>query len=192
LVSNFTVRLKSAGELFQTISGTNRPRSNEWRRVWSVGRSERRGRPGGYQLSNFGGALSISGSTAVVGAFLAGSNRAGKSYVYVEPQNGWTDATEPADLNPPTGAQSFGSSVSVTGNTVVVGAPSAFQNGSAFVYRKPKTGWVNTRQFNAPLRASDGAYRDLFGASVGVSGQTIVIGAIQHNDLRGAGYIFAH
>src|SRR6185369_1603675 len=41
------------------------------------------------------------------------------------------------------------------------------------------------------LTASDAAPNQLFGSSVGISGDTVVVGAIQNNVARGAAYIFA-
>jgi hypothetical protein len=72
----------------------------------------------------------------------------------------------------------FGIAVAIDGDTAVVGATGAQVNGSptgaAYVFVKPSTGWVNTTQ-TATLTASDNA--DQFGASVAISGDTIVVGA---------------
>ena len=55
----------------------------------------------------------------------------------------------------------FGDSVSISGNTVVVGAPDAkvgsnSQQGAAYVFTEPGSGWANMTQ-TAKLTASDGA-----------------------------------
>jgi hypothetical protein len=72
----------------------------------------------------------------------------------------------------------FGSAVAIDGNTVVVGAIGAQVNGSptgaAYVFVEPSTGWANMTQ-TATLTASDNASQ--FGASVAISGDTIVVGA---------------
>jgi len=140
--------------------------------------------------ANFGQAVSIAGDTVVVGAFLAGNLRTGMAYIFVEPHNGWGDMTQTAQLFAPAGVQFFGSSVSIGGTTIVVGSPYSVQTGIACVYVKPANGWVTTSRANALLKASDGANEDLFGASVSVSNGMVLVGAFQHNELRGAAYVF--
>ena len=72
----------------------------------------------------------------------------------------------------------FGWSVAVDGDTVVVGAPgdddnNASGSGSVYVFTKDTDGvWNQTK-----LTASDPAYNDGFGGSVGIDGDTIVVGA---------------
>jgi nucleoside-specific outer membrane channel protein Tsx len=85
----------------------------------------------------------------------------------------------------------FGSSVAVSGSTVVVGAfrhtvGSNQQQGAAYVFGQSGTTW---RQ-QAELTASDGAEYDLFGSSVAVSGSTALVGAYYHRDGSGAAYVF--
>jgi FG-GAP repeat protein len=82
----------------------------------------------------------------------------------------------------------FGVAVAMGGNTVVVGAPGAtvsgnYQEGKAYVFVKPESGWSNMTQV-AELTPSDGQAGSVFGNWVAVSGDTIVIGS----DL--AAYIF--
>jgi MYXO-CTERM domain-containing protein len=93
----------------------------------------------------------------------------------------------------------FGVSVAVSGDTVVVGAVlddinANADQGSAYVFVKPVGGWATTSTFNAKLTASDGAAGDLFGISVGVSGDTVVVGAFLHdigaNLNQGSAYVF--
>jgi FG-GAP repeat len=74
--------------------------------------------------------------------------------------------------------------VAISGSTVVVGALFAgHQQGAAYVFVKPPSGWANMTQ-TAKLTASDGAFGDWFGVSVAISGDTVLIGASQ----RIAGY----
>src|SRR5437868_3818249 len=77
----------------------------------------------------------------------------------------------------PWGNENFGASVAVAGDTMVVGA-SAFLNqttgaGQAFVFVRTGTNWIPQAYFR-PFRTV--AY-DGFGASVAVSGDTVVVGA---------------
>jgi FG-GAP repeat protein len=74
----------------------------------------------------------------------------------------------------------FGTSVSIKGNAIVIGAPFASANsyfsGAAYLFGRNGNGW----QQEAKLQAPDGAQGDLFGASVSVFGSTAVIGAPFH------------
>ena len=94
------------------------------------------------------------------------------------------------------GGDQFGSAVAVDGGTAVVGAPQDDDNGdnsgSAYVFtRHPLSGgWSQPIK----LTAFDGKENDWFGYSVAVHGDTIVVGAYQH-DLdsesdAGAAYVF--
>ncbi len=140
--------------------------------------------------SNFGGSLSISGNTILSGAFIA-NNLIGEAYIFVESSTGWKNMTETARLEAPTGAEDFGMSVALGGNTALISAPySLSSQGVAYIFNKPKNGWVTTSKYNFELKSSDGAPEDLFGASVSLSGQTALIGAFQHNSIRGAAYVF--
>jgi hypothetical protein len=139
---------------------------------------------------NFGGSISIYAKTIVIGAYLAGN---GAAYIFEKPESGWMDMTENAQLNAPDGAQDFAGAVSISGNTVLVGAPLSFsQQGTVYIFVKPKEGWVTTSNFRVQLEASDGAPGDLFGALVSAAGATAVVGAFGHNSYRGAAYIFGH
>jgi hypothetical protein len=79
----------------------------------------------------------------------------------------------------------FGVSVSVSGDTAVVGArdddDAGSASGSAYVFLRSGTGWVQ----QAKLTAGDGAAFDRFGISVSVSGATAVVGARDDDDAGG-------
>jgi hypothetical protein len=96
---------------------------------------------------------------------------------------------------PPDG---LGTSVSISGNVVVAGAPyttvgSNSEQGAAYAFVKPATGWKNMTQ-TLKLTASDGAANDQFGYSIAVSGKTGVVGAPQamigSNAQQGAAYVY--
>ena len=71
----------------------------------------------------------------------------------------------------------FGYSVSIDGDTAVIGAYGDDDNGSysgsAYVYVRSNGVWSE----QAKLTASDGAASDRFGYSVSIDGDTAVIGA---------------
>jgi hypothetical protein len=82
----------------------------------------------------------------------------------------------------------FGSSVAVSRGTIVVGAPfHANMAGQAFVFQEGAGGWHQV----AELVGSGVVGADLFGASVAVSGPTVVVGARGFNASNvGRVYIF--
>jgi pimeloyl-ACP methyl ester carboxylesterase len=136
----------------------------------------------------FGSSISVDGNTAVIGARGQNDNGeySGAVYVFVRGEDGtWTHQ---AKLLPNDGAANdyFGESVSVSGNTAVIGAGDDDDNGnlsgSAYVFVRNGSG-VWTQQ--AKLLPNDGAASDYFGQSVSVSGNTAVIGADQDDNYNG-------
>jgi len=88
----------------------------------------------------------------------------------------------------------FGYSVSMDSNTIVVGAPfhaggSNLGQGAVYVFSKPSSGWSNMTE-TAELTASDGAFGDVLGISVSISGTTVAAGASGVTGNEGAVYIF--
>jgi hypothetical protein len=147
--------------------------------------------------------ISIDGTTVLVGApqynFSTGTGTGpGKAYVFVKPPAGWkTTATFNAELTASNGVtgDALGWSIAITSNTAVVGAVAGNGGtGAAYVYSKPKAGWKTTPNFTAELLASDGAPGDGFGFCASISGNTAVIGAVDHLYSGGAGpgaaYVF--
>jgi FG-GAP repeat len=121
----------------------------------------------------FGGSVAVSGKTAVVGSLTAYED-AGAVYIFEEGATGWP--TKPtATLRSP-GAEQFGYSVAISGNTIVIGAPPTNGNsGTAYIYVKGATRWPTTPTVTlADPGATD---QDSFGFSVAVSGTTAIIGA---------------
>ena len=78
----------------------------------------------------------------------------------------------------------FRHSVSISGNTVVVGAGDTvsgnIEQGAAYVFTEPASGWADMTQ-TAELTASDGQADDGFGTSVSISGNTVVVGRADDN-----------
>ncbi len=81
----------------------------------------------------------------------------------------------------------FGSSVAISGNTAIVGAPGhAKAAGRAYVFARTPTGWAQADE----LKGSDTITGDFFGNSVAISGNTAVVGAGQHAKNAGRAYVF--
>jgi hypothetical protein len=153
----------------------------------------------------FGESVAVSGNTVVVGAprhppYLPYYGTGpGAAYVFVRSGTTWN---QQAELTASDGASGdfLGSSVALSGSTVVVGAPShpASLNqpgpGAAYVFVESGGAWSQ----QAELTASDGEAGDCLGCSaVAVSGGLVVAGAPFHQykgPLRlqggGAAYVF--
>lgn len=146
---------------------------------------------------SFGCSVSIFGDTAVVGAFAnapGGNFNQGAAYIFTRTGTVWT---QQAKLVASDGASNdfFGFAVSAGLDTVVVGASNKSQSGKlaqGAAYAFTRSGAVWTQQ--AKMLASDGAANDAFGASVSLSGNSVLVGAkykmIGVNDYQGAGYVF--
>jgi hypothetical protein len=137
----------------------------------------------GLRGEEFGTSVALSGDTVVVGAQYP-LMQAGAAYVFVRTGIVWN---QQAKLMANDGAQDdhFGVSVSVSGDTAIVGAhevdaPSAPDSGAAYVFTRTETSWVQ----RSKLTPADGAQGDRFGNAVSVSGERAVIGAI-HDDTAG-------
>ena len=103
--------------------------------------------------------------------------------MFTKPGSAWASMTETVKLTSGFGG-SFGVSVSVSGDTVAVGATNTLGYGSAFVYAKPTSGWADVAsEIPAMLVASDGGQYGYFGRSVSISGNTVVVGAPQWGDM---------
>ena len=90
----------------------------------------------------------------------------------------------------------FGTSVSISGETIVVGANfedgSGTDRGAAYVFMRNQGGSNNWGEVKK-LTASDAADQDLFGRSLEINGDTIIVGADFEDGTgsdRGAAYIF--
>ena len=123
----------------------------------------------------FGQSVSISGDSAIVGAW-GDRGRRGSAYVFEVIGGTWTQV---AKLSPPDVAADayLGWSVSLSGHTAIVGAlgddDRGLYSGSAYVFERVGGVWTQV----AKLLASDGAGDDNFGNSVSVSAGTAVVGA---------------
>ncbi len=150
-------------------------------------------------LDVFGQTVSISGDRVVVASYLddcvAGSD-CGSVYVFTRPGGGWVNMTQNHKLTASDAAadDQFGYSVSIDGDTIVVGARwddcTATTNcGSAYVYRFNGVNWIQQGKLTASVDAQDN-----FGVAVSISGDTIVVGAGNSNcgagSNCGSAYIF--
>ena len=130
-----------------------------------------------------GKSVAIDGNTVVIGAPYRGNR--GAVYVFRTSDGGAT-YVEVAKLTAADASSddSFGWSVAIKGNTIVVGArgddDGGASSGSAYVFRTLDGGATYSQV--AKLTASDRATWDNFGVSVAIDGDTIVIGAYLDDD----------
>lgn len=179
----------------------------------------------------FGAAVAISGDLLAVSSVSEASKAsgvngdqsdntlpaAGAVYVFVRENGEWHQDAYIKAINPGINDH-FGSSVALSGDTLVVGAPqedsypdgkpdpinndNAADSGAAYVYVRSGGVW----SFQAMLKAGNGARLSLdFGCAVAIDGDTIVVGARQerntgvginppyqtsYGNLNGAAYVF--
>ncbi|MEO8367958.1 MAG: hypothetical protein ABI806_01995, partial [Candidatus Solibacter sp.] len=149
---------------------------------------------------NFGQSVAISGNTVVAGvpsAFLPPSFGA-RAYVYTGTGGVWTQQAALVASNQDPTIDLFGNSVSIDGDTIVVGAPSERGNGSsptdnslpsagaAYVYTRSTGVWTEQKYLKAPSPVGF----EQFGYSVGVSGNIVAVGAPTVNNF-GSTYVFS-
>jgi len=129
----------------------------------------------------FGFPIAVDGDTAVVGASLSDDNGlgSGSAYVFVWDGSRWTQR---AVLLASDGSEGdrFGDAVAISGDTIVVGADfhdgEATDSGQAYVFVKPPDGWAGVLFESAKLLPVDAPFGRQFGFSVGISGDTVVVG----------------
>ncbi len=163
---------------------------------WNQKQKLLQGTPDGATGDHFGKSVSINDNFAVVGAEGYNSNQ-GAVYYFVRNEAGnWTQVEKLVA----TGGEAedyFGSSVSISGNYVLVGAhlegtgpgePSA--RGAAYIFENNSGTWSQEK-----ILASDGAAQDQFGYSVSISGASFIVGSHLDDDPTlgsnlGSAYIF--
>ena len=152
----------------------------------------------GVAGDGFGASVAIDGTTAVIGApnkTVNSRSEQGVAYVYTYQNGAWTQRTE-LTARDGSAYSAFGTSVIISGTTIVVGAqgelaPGEFilgQQGAVYIFKKLNGTWVQS----AKLTAVDGGMGDSFGTSVALSGSTLLIGAPYKSDGDGEAYVFTN
>jgi len=140
----------------------------------------------GVEGDEFGMSVSISGDTIVVGSPGDDINMdnydGGSAYVFERSGGIWTQQAKLTAIFDTTpsfleslyiSSDYFGTSVSISGDKVVVGSPYSDNGGSAFVFERSGGAWTQKAKFTA----DNGFEGDEFGASVSISGNTVVAGS---------------
>ncbi len=188
---NDSLRANSgAAYVFERVSG-----SNNWNQVIKLIPDN-----ADFAGDEFGKAVAIDGNWLIVGAQFddeAGKDR-GAAYVFERNPSVGSTWNQVAKLTASDSAfrDFFGQTVAISGTRAVVGAPEdddvGNQSGSAYVFeRNPADG--NWNQV-AKLTANDGEANDIFGSSVTIAGETVIVGANEHShqdiNNNGAAYVF--
>jgi hypothetical protein len=155
--------------------------------------------------SALGLSMTMVGDDLVVGAGGSdGGQRTGQGAVYLFERNqgGANQWGEVQQITASDGApgDQFGSSVSMAGDTLLIGAARAnvgdnVDQGSAYLFVRNQAG-INPWGEGKKLSTSDGGARDNFGSTVAIMGDTLVVGAQRAIAGYGAGnegavYLFA-
>ena len=166
---------------------TGQPQATEWPQSFAGEVDIYEKRSEGWQFTDtvvdpdhsfgerFGCGLAMSENTLVVGA--GGDDfTGGGAYVYVKSGSEWV---RQAKLTTTDNASRtfFALSIAIDGDTIVVGAPRATnmsgkKSGAAYLYTRTGTTWSGIK-----LEPADGADNDSIGATVAVSGNTVLVGA---------------
>lgn len=138
-------------------------------------------------FDHFGNSVAIEGDTMVVGAAFAngGTNGQGAAYVFERSNGAWVQRSKLIASDGATDDE-FGSSVSISGDTVLVGAglgdAGAGDEGAAYVFTRTGNSWSEQQK----IVASDGNPSDFFGYRSHIDGNLLVIGA----PLADSAYVF--
>ena len=150
----------------------------------------------------FGHAVAVGSDVIVVGAPLDDDlgPDAGAAYVYQYDGGQWPEVIELLAFNG-SDYDSFGTAVAVWGDSVVIGAPGCddacppgedpllCNSGAVYLYSGDEGEW----ELSVKFITSDDTAGDEFGRSVGISGETVVAGALGDDDLgldSGSAYVF--
>ena len=144
----------------------------------------------------FGNVIALKGDTLVVG--MPRYSEVGKNYgavfVYTRIGDRWVRQSN-VNANDTEESDRFGNAVDFDGKHLIVGAYSANapqgDSGAAYIFARQGNSWIQ----QAKLIANDGDSFDWFGASVAISGDVAVVGAIREdgkgiNSDSGAVYVF--
>jgi len=179
--------LSDAGSayIFERDAGGN------WQEVKKIVASDR------GAVDYFGFSVSISGDYAIVGAFIededtSGANtlsESGSAYIFERDAGGnWKEVQKIVASDRETN-DLFGYSVSISGDYAIVGAHYEDEDtsgantlslaGSAYIYERDAGGnWKEVQK----IVASDRGATDLFGMSVSISGNYVIVGANEEDE----------
>ena len=143
----------------------------------------------------FGFRVLVSGNTAFISS-PAPLNRPGKVYVFTDASGTWAETQQisatPSVAPPPNWSDFFGWSLSLSGDTLLVGAPEVFNQmfgpvGGAYVFVNSGGTWTQQQE----LLGSDAGSFDWVGGAVALTGDTAFVGAPNHSGNEGKVYVYS-
>jgi hypothetical protein len=146
----------------------------------------------------FGNSVAIRNNTIVVGAHFAdlpSNSAAGSAYVFGRSGTVWTQIQKLIPISSTAGGDSFGESIAISGDKLVVGSDHddtpETAAGAVYVFVESGGGYGLQQKLSIP----GGTNGDLFGFSVAIEGNTLVGGARDDSTVvgqtaLGAAYIF--
>ncbi len=147
--------------------------------------------PDGAAGDFFGYSVSINGDFAIIGAYgddIGGNGNQGSAYIFKRTGVSWA---QEAKITAPDGAagDKFGYSVSINGDYAIIGAylndiGGNTDQGSAYIVKRIGVSWVQEAKITAP----DGVAGDIFGYSVSIDGDNILVGAPNASSNKGKAY----
>jgi len=210
--SQFFLKMMLTSVVFLTVIVVATAQS--WNQVLKATAKNDGGSSARTEEDYYGYSVAISGNYAIVGAHYEDEDAnglnpvpdAGAAYILFNNAGTWTQVKK--IVSPFREMQYFGASVSISGGYAIVGASTEGEDaseantiggaGAAYIYKKDQGGtdnWGLIRKIIAPVRAEN----DLFGFSVSIDGDYVIVGAYledQDSDgnnavsQSGAAYIF--
>jgi hypothetical protein len=146
--------------------------------------------------TGFGPSIAVSNGTLVVGAphqQVGSTSQEGAAYVFTKSSGQWEQTAELTAADGAAGDQ-FGGAVAISGTTIAVAAPGKFTNpysGAVYVFTQGPDGWQQSAEL---FDTNDSGVASDFGASIVLTGTTLVVGAPARSPggqtYVGAAYVF--
>jgi hypothetical protein len=149
---------------------------------------------------NFGYSVAIDGDRAIVGARFeddTDGGNSGKAYIFNVTTGALVHTLDNPNAFNTSAADNFGSSVAISGNYAIVGAPAeddadGVQSGKAYIFNVTNGSLLHTLDNPNPVGIS---FNDSFGGSVAISGNYAIVGARLEDEAdvgndSGKAYIF--
>lgn len=143
---------------------------------------------------HFGSEVDVYGNYAVVAAVNDAVNGWSSGSAYVYHYDFETEWTRVAKLQPSDGGpfHSFGSSVSITEDRIVISAPGAdstnHRSGKVYIFEKPAEGWRDMTETSVITRVND--EKGKFGYQVAVANDEIAITQVYEEQSSAVGYAY--
>ncbi|MEE9355499.1 MAG: LamG-like jellyroll fold domain-containing protein [Methylococcaceae bacterium] len=141
------------------------------------------------RTDRFGQSVSISQNTAIIG--VPGASSAGAAYIFDRDNSGvWSQRAQLLADDGET-VSLFGSSVSISDNTAIIGSDNNGNNGPAYIFTRDSDGGWNQQTKLLPVDDNIGS--SFNNTPVSISGDTAIIGAPSDNEQgseAGATYVY--